>query len=221
MARIERATSPLPRECSTTEPHGRCTTPAIGRSTVCTGRLDLAADVPKPPQTAAVEFSPTALNRCLESRNPEAASHPGAAPDLALLTLLSLSGQDPPPDRATPQRLTTTHPPMAAGRVGAGEGNRTLVISLEGFCSTIELHPHRSIRLPYSAGSDSVLARPALLCRPALCRPGGGGWIRTNVGVSQQIYSLPPLATRAPLQGTANYDLGVCRCQTKGAAPES
>ena len=28
---------------------------------------------------------------------------------------------------------------------------------------------------------------------------GGGGWIRTSVGVSQQIYSLPPLATRAPL----------------------
>lgn len=26
---------------------------------------------------------------------------------------------------------------------------------------------------------------------------GGGGWIRTNVGASQQIYSLPPLATRA------------------------
>ena len=24
---------------------------------------------------------------------------------------------------------------------GAGEGNRTLVVSLEGFCSTIELHP--------------------------------------------------------------------------------
>ncbi len=30
-------------------------------------------------------------------------------------------------------------------------------------------------------------------------RLGGGGWIRTSVGVSQQIYSLPPLATRAPL----------------------
>jgi hypothetical protein len=27
------------------------------------------------------------------------------------------------------------------GKIGAGEGNRTLVISLEGFCSTIELHP--------------------------------------------------------------------------------
>ncbi len=27
---------------------------------------------------------------------------------------------------------------------------------------------------------------------------GGWGWVRTNVGASQQIYSLPPLATRAP-----------------------
>jgi hypothetical protein len=27
--------------------------------------------------------------------------------------------------------------------IGAGEGNRTLVFSLEGCCSTIELHPHR------------------------------------------------------------------------------
>ena len=63
MARIERATSPLPRECSTTEPHG--------------------------------QYKPL-----------------------------------------TPAPL----PPIA----GAGEGNRTLVISLEGFCSTIELHP----RLP-------------------------------------------------------------------------
>ena len=26
-------------------------------------------------------------------------------------------------------------------KAGAGEGNRTLVVSLEGFCSTIELHP--------------------------------------------------------------------------------
>jgi hypothetical protein len=26
-------------------------------------------------------------------------------------------------------------------RLGAGEGNRTLVFSLEGCCSTIELHP--------------------------------------------------------------------------------
>jgi hypothetical protein len=31
-------------------------------------------------------------------------------------------------------------------KIGAGEGNRTLVISLEGFCSTIELHPRRAPR---------------------------------------------------------------------------
>ena len=30
-------------------------------------------------------------------------------------------------------------------KIGAGEGNRTLVISLEGFCSTIELHPLKPI----------------------------------------------------------------------------
>ena len=56
MARIERATSPLPRECSTTELHGQ--------TKIC----------------LLIKF-------------------------------------------------------------GAGEGNRTLVVSLEGFCSTIELHP--------------------------------------------------------------------------------
>src|SRR4026207_2011487 len=53
---------------------------------------------------------------------------------------------------------------------GAGEGNRTLVISLEGFCSTIELHPPLSF--------TQTIQR---LCRPA-GGPGGGGWIRTNVG---------------------------------------
>ena len=59
MGRIELPTSPLPRECSTTEPHGRILT------YFCDGNLE----------------------------------------------------------------------------TGAGEGNRTLVVSLEGFCSTIELHP--------------------------------------------------------------------------------
>src|SRR6185437_2160380 len=56
--------------------------------------------------------------------------------------------------------------------------------SLEGFCSTIELHPQEFM------DSRQLLQLMS----------GGGGWIRTNVGVSQQIYSLPPLATRAPLR---------------------
>jgi hypothetical protein len=33
--------------------------------------------------------------------------------------------------------------------LGAGEGNRTLVVSLEGFCSTIELHPLVWFALPF------------------------------------------------------------------------
>src|SRR5881296_1880051 len=45
--------------------------------------------------------------------------------------------------------------------LGAGEGNRTLVISLEGCCSTIELHPHRGRERPVR-DLASVL-RPALV----------------------------------------------------------
>ena len=33
--------------------------------------------------------------------------------------------------------------------LGAGEGNRTLVVSLEGFCSTIELHPQLAENLDF------------------------------------------------------------------------
>ncbi len=68
MGRIELPTSPLPRECSTTEPHGRLELP-------CTQKATLS---------------------------------------------------------------------------GAGEGNRTLIFSLEGCCSTIELHPRGTIHLPYT-----------------------------------------------------------------------
>ena len=43
---------------------------------------------------------------------------------------------------------------------GAGEGNRTLVFSLEGCCSTIELHPRLTQRIAETpAGAN-----------------GGGGW---------------------------------------------
>ena len=42
---------------------------------------------------------------------------------------------------------------MLYGRFGAGEGNRTLVFSLEGCCSTIELHP----RAPYISNIAAAL----------------------------------------------------------------
>ena len=77
-------------------------------------------------------------------------------------------------------------------RSGAGEGNRTLVVSLEGFCSTIELHPQAELHPPegFRPVSDN------LACE----MDGGGGWIRTNVDVRQRVYSPSPLATRAPLR---------------------
>ena len=53
------------------------------------------------------------------------------------------------------------------GRVGgweAGRGNRTLVFSLEGYCSTIELHPHRT-----PAGSCRHEPRhPGFACRAGM-----------------------------------------------------
>src|SRR5258706_4475601 len=68
---------------------------------------------------------------------------------------------------------------------GAGEGNRTLVISLEGFCSTIELHPpvpepRSTTSIPIHPKSPPAKRRAALL--PVARVLGGGGWIRTNVG---------------------------------------
>ena len=74
----------------------------------------------------------------------------------------------------------------SACRTGAGDGNRTRVISLEGWGSTIELLP------PGKHAGATPTPVIAVMFR------GGGGWIRTNVGVSQQIYSLPPLATWVP-----------------------
>jgi hypothetical protein len=71
-------------------------------------------------------------------------------------------------------------------KIGAGEGNRTLVISLEGCCSTIELHPRQK-----SVGSNQVSDGYCFLM--SLIPSGGGGRTRTYEGVSQRIYSPPPL----------------------------
>jgi hypothetical protein len=80
MMRIERTTSPLPRECSTTELH---------------------------------ELWNQALRRAISAAAaPESKVHAHHA--------------------QTRERM----------RAGAGERNRTVVLSLEGFSSTIELHPH-------------------------------------------------------------------------------
>src|SRR3954454_10695500 len=59
-------------------------------------------------------------------------------------------GTDLPPERVGPSRCNNCWD-------GAGEGNRTLVFSLEGCCSTIELHPRQG--LPNTAGRRSQLPR--------------------------------------------------------------
>src|SRR5713226_1400569 len=79
---------------------------------------------------------------------------------------------------------------------GAGDGNRTHVASLEGWWSTIELHPPGTPPLPpalpnYTRHSARSGRRAA---------PGGGGRIRTYVDIRRQIYSLLPLTARPPLR---------------------
>ena len=46
--------------------------------------------------------------------------------------------------------------------VGAGEGNRTLVFSLEGCCSTIELHPRREAPGHKTAGTRRMVGEVGL-----------------------------------------------------------
>lgn len=57
---------------------------------------------------------------------------------------------------------------------GAGEGNRTLTVSLEGFCSTIELHPRT-----YSKANSSKI------------KFGGGRRIRTFEAFATDLQSAP------------------------------
>jgi hypothetical protein len=45
------------------------------------------------------------------------------------------------------QNVLQNPPPLPGLSSGAGEGNRTLVFSLEGCCSTIELHPRAADQL--------------------------------------------------------------------------
>src|SRR5690242_6765165 len=76
-------------------------------------------------------------------------------------------------------------------RPGAGDGNRTHVASLEGWSSTIELHP-------LEMAPTSPCTKPWIL--PRSRGAGGGGRIRTYEDVRRQIYSLLPLTARQPLR---------------------
>ncbi len=91
---------------------------------------------------------------------------------------------------------------------GAGEGNRTLVVSLEGFCSTIELHPPcTSEKLPATPQSRESANTPThndeQTKKPGTYRCKKTWWRGKDSNLrrlSQQIYSLPPLTAREPLR---------------------
>ena len=116
MAWIEHATSPLPRECSATELHGPCHV-VVSRCppVLPTPRIHVLQGprLGSPAFCCMLPASPSPAANCCRRTS-------------CLIHLL--------PFRCSPARRQH--------RNGAGEGNRTLVVSLEGFCSTIELHPH-------------------------------------------------------------------------------
>jgi hypothetical protein len=88
---------------------------------------------------------------------------------------------------------------------GAGEGNRTLVLSLEGFSSTIELHPQN--QLP---AAQSTTVKQLHMQNRTWWREKDSNLRRQ----SRQIYSLIPLATWVSLQlGTDNFDAETRVCQ--------
>src|SRR5258708_12756564 len=78
---------------------------------------------------------------------------------------------------------------------GAGEGNRTLVVSLEGFCSTIELHPR--------GPSPVSTVRQCNFWSPDVT--GGEGWIRTTVGASRSYLQPPPFNHSATPPRTTRF----------------
>src|SRR5947209_16232006 len=91
---------------------------------------------------------------------------------------------------------------------GAGEGNRTLVISLEGFCSTIELHPPDSTFHPNLYLHFRPAFRP--MSQPAFSLAGARNWWR-GLDSNQRrrkanrftVCPLQPLGH--PSGGTGNY----------------
>ena len=95
---------------------------------------------------------------------------------------------------------------------GAGEGNRTLVVSLEGFCSTIELHPRFT--------TEPFFATQCILPTSAAKKLGGGGWIRTNVGARPtDLQSAPFNHSGTPPNETGDYARFQSDSQTNRRCP--
>ena len=105
-----------------------------------------------------------------------------------------------------PRECSTTEP-HGPTQTGAGERDRTVVVSLENFCSTIELHPHAltvSNTRPITTPSPNILpAKINLQIQHAKPQIKIFWWREKDSNLrrqSRQIYSLIPLTTRESLQ---------------------
>ena len=108
---------------------------------------------------------------------------------------------------------------------GAGEGNRTLVISLENFCSTIELHPQcpQTIKAPPTQRPlQAVATTPANQNHPLNCKAmpstlvEGEGFEPSKAEPSD-LQSDPFDRSGTPPNRTRDYANHRIRCQTKSA----
>jgi hypothetical protein len=197
MARIERATSPLPRECSTTEPHGP-NIPGAGE-----GNRTLVVSLEG--FCSTIELHPPAAS-------PAHRPHIGRQQETSQQPL-----------HCTPLCYCTRRARLALTEVN-------LLAAVSAMTPTCDRHAAIDFAALCRSLGSAFTRNQSLLrlnwqrrrfCFVRIRRQiGGGGWIRTSVGISQQIYSLPPLAARAPLlQGTANYVGETRPCQTSDRLP--
>src|SRR5574340_1586391 len=104
-------------------------------------------------------------------------------------------------------------------KTGAGEGNRTLVVSLEGFCSTIELHPRTpaSNFMGPAAGTACANRTPAIASKftEQINKEEGEGF-ETSQAEPSDLQSDPFDRSGTPPNRTCNYVNYRPRCQTKG-----
>ena len=84
-------------------------------------------------------------------------------------------------------------------------GRRIELLALAWKAKVLPLYePRKTLSSPVSLEVTPRVVHPTLTNLSGLI--GGWGWIRTSVRVSEQIYSLPPLATRTPIHFKRTFD---------------
>jgi hypothetical protein len=110
------------------------------------------------------------------------------------------------PNSPSPESQSQSRTISTRECTGAGEGNRTLVVSLEGFCSTIELHPPD-------------------IPDPIRRAPRGAWWRRLDSNQRRRkptdLQSAPFSHSGTPPRRTRNYPSFDRFCQTGVATPKN